>query len=201
MTSIFAGIEDDLRADPDVPVREPAPGAGPADDKGAGLDLSIFGEIALNLRSLADSSKRDQDRKDKLAACIPSDEQISAAGKFPASGNLVLDLGSVPVGRVWQVRRIIVGGTIVTTELAGSAYAFVQGAPPVDLNTLNCVDIWPSFSTGAQGSTYSTHTLWLPERAHLWIVFVGAASGAQCVASAQVEDFDAEAFALTYYSE
>jgi hypothetical protein len=201
MTSIFADAEVDLRADPSVPVREPAPGAGPPDSKGAGLDLSIFGEIALHLKSLADSTQRDQDRRDRLAAAIPSDEQLSVAGVFPASGNLILDLGSVPVGRVWQVRRIILGGTKVTTTGTGTAYAFAQGAAPVDLNTLNAVDIWSSFSTGAQGSTYSTHTLWLPERAHLWIAFVGMASGMQCVASAQVEDFDAEAYASALFTE
>ena len=127
--------------------------------------------------------------------------EIGAGGTVPASGPLVIDLGATPQGRVWQVRRVVMGGPKATDTPAGSAFLYAQGAPPSDLNTSNLVDSFPSFTSGAQGSTYGTHQLWLPPGEHLWVVVSGGDEGDRWVASARIEDYDQAAFAESFYSE
>lgn len=175
-----------------VPPTHPAPGSG------SGLDLSFFASLGVSLGHLADAMTRDQDRKDRLsAALVPQDHQTNRSGTVGASGKLLLDLGSVPVGRVWQVRRIVVGGVTATATPTGSAFVIAQGSPPdlSNLPTSNVVDSFPSFSNGAHGSTYGTHNLFLVAPEHLFVAIVGATTGVQWTASIRVEDFDAD----TYY--
>lgn len=164
---------------------------------GSGIDLSIFGRIAISLETLGEQEKRRQHWRDQ----VPGDEQIGAADMVPSSGTLLLDLGSVPQGRVWQVRRIIVGGALATSTPTGKAFAYAQGAPPSDLATANVVDSWPGFSSGAQGSTYGTHQLFLRQGEHLWIAITGGVASDRWVASARIEDFAEAAFLANYYAE
>jgi len=169
------------------------PGNG---DGQGGLDLSFFITLGATLGTLADGLKADRDRRDSMEP--PGDEQLFGQVTVPASGIGVMDLGSVPLGRVWQVSRIVIGTPKATDTPTGSAFAFRQGAPPNDLNTSNMVDSWPSFASGAQGSTYGTHQLFLRASEHLFIVTSGATSGVRWVASAQVEDWSEANFRSTF---
>lgn len=192
MTSIF----DSMREDPATPralVPLAATEAGPDSDDGGGLGASFFLQLGAQLGDLTTGMQADRDRK----AQRPGDEQLFAAGIAPASGQLSLDLGAVPQGHVWQVRRLIVGGTTVTTSAAGAAYAFATGAPP-DLSLTDCVDI---FLTLPQGDTFGTHQLFLLPGEHLWVVFVGATAAQQYAASARVEDWVEEVFDATYIEQ
>jgi hypothetical protein len=190
MTSIFAGTELGIRDDPSVPVREPAPGAGPPDDKGAGLDLSIFGEIALHLRSLADSADRqDKERQERLAR-LPIFKSLAASGRFPSSGNLGLVFNEKPdLGRMWIVRGISIGGVTWGTTAAGSAELYVTGQPGAvvavnrDLTTL--ADEAPSLPAV---NTYSSTQIVVNGGAYLVVVIVGGSSGQNYAARVQIED-------------
>jgi len=194
VTNIF----DAGRADPMVPVPLTPLAAvdGDADDGSddPGVGLDFFISLGASLGSLTDAIQSDRaDRAKRNKA--PGDEPLFKSGTVPSSGVLHLDLGSVPQGRVWQVRRLIVGGATVTTAAAGSAYAFAQGARPLDLVLTNCVDI---FLTLPQGDTFGTHQLFLLPGEHLWVVFSGATGGQQYTASARVEDWDADTYNSTY---
>jgi hypothetical protein len=191
VTSVF----DTGRGDPSTPVVLSPLAAQGSPDEGSpgGLDLSFFLSLGASLGNLADGMESDRRRRDSQLP--PSDEQLFASGAASAAGTLTLDLGSVPLGRVWQIRRLIVGGVTVTTTAAGTAYAFAQGAPPADLNLTNCVDI---FSSLPQGNTYGTHQLFLTATMHLWIVFASATSGQQYAAAAFVEDWEDSTFRSTY---
>lgn len=199
MTSVFDPTEsawdDRGRGAPFVPTSEVA-AFGSDGTSGGGLDLSVFVSLGAQLGTLADGLAADRDRRNSMEP--PGDEPLFAQGTVPSSGVLVMDLGSVPLGRVWQVRRIVIGGPQATDTPTGVAFAFRQGAPPADLNTSNVVDSWPSFSTGAQGSTYGTHQLFLRASEHLYVVTSGAVSGVCWVASAQVEDWAEDAFASSF---
>jgi len=191
MTSVFEGSGTRY-----VPVTQSplaAAEGGPDAPASGGLDLSFFIGMSASLGRLADGLERDLDRRASMTP--PGNEQLFASGVVPSSGVLSLDLGSVPQGHVWQVRRLIVGGVAVTTSAAGSAYAFARGAPPADLALTDCVDI---FLTLPQGNTYGTHQLFLLPGEHLFVVFSGASSGQQYAASARVEDWTETAFASTY---
>jgi hypothetical protein len=195
MTSVFG---DFGRSDPAMPVPHTPRAAAlgdPSDDEanGGGLDFSFFVSLGASIDTLTESMREDRERRAKMIP--PSNEPLFSAGKVPSSGVLILDLGSVPLGRVWQVRRLIVGGVAVTTAAAGVAYAFAQGAPPSDLNLTNCVDIFASLP---QGNTYGTHQLFLLGSEHLYVVFSGATAGQQYAAAARVEDWDDATFRSTF---
>ncbi len=194
MTSVFDDLGDRGRAAPAVPFPHIAvPGS---EDNGGGLDLSVFVSLGATLGTLADGLAADRHHRESMEP--PGDEPLFAQGVVPSSGILVMDLGSVPLGRVWQVRRIVIGGPQAIDTPAGVAFAFRQGAPPSDLNTSNVVDSWPSFSDGAQGSTYGTHQLWLLASEHLYVVTSGATNGDRWVASAQVEDWSEATFRSSF---
>lgn len=195
MTSVFDDLGDVGRSAPIAPVPERA-AAGIDDGGGGGVDLSVFVSLGAQIGTLADGLAKDRERRD--SAETPGDEPLFSAGVVPASGVLVMDLGSVPLGRVWQIRRIVVGGPQAIATPTGAAFAFRQGAPPSDLNTSNMVDSWPSFATGAQGSTYGTHQLFLRASEHLFVVTTGATAGARWVASAQVEDWSEASFRSSF---
>jgi hypothetical protein len=187
------------REDPMVPVAlTPLAAQDGIDDDGSddgsddspGVGLDFFISLGAKIGSLADAI--DSDRADRRRQA-PGDAWLQQSGTAGSSGIVVLDMGSVPQGRVWDIRRMVVGGAKVTSSPAGSAYAFVQGAPPTDLSITNCVDI---FLTLPQGDTYGTHQLFMTRGEHLWVVFSGAANGTQYAASARIEDW-AE---TTYYS-
>jgi hypothetical protein len=195
MTSVF----DEMRADPAAPVAltpQAAQDGDPASGDGSGFDFTIFVNLGAQLGSLAAGMKADRDRR--AAMVPPSNEQLQANGVVPASGILFLDLGSVPQGRVWQVRRIVIGGPKATDTPAGSAFLYKQGAAPVDFNTPGIVDSFPSFSTGAQGNTYGTHQLFGLPGVHLWVAITGATQHQQFTAAADVEDWDEESFESTF---
>lgn len=164
------------------------------DGSGPGVNLDFFVQLGASIGSLADSINADRaDRKSRQKA--PGNEQIFKSGVVPASGVLHLDLGSVPLGHVWQVRRVIAGGATVTTAATGAAYLFAQGARPLDLNLTNCVDI---FATLPRGDTFGTHQLYLLGSEHLWVVFVGATPNQQYTCSARVEDWDEDSYNSTF---
>ena len=194
MTSVF----DDQRADPDSPVAlspRAAQDGGP-DSEGGGLGVDFWISLGASLGSLVNDMRADRDAAANSAPDMPADVPLYDVGTVPAGKTTVtLDLGAVPQGRVWQVRRMIVGGTTVTTTAAGSAYLFARGAPPADLALSDCVDI---FSTLPQGNTYGTHQLYLLPGEHLWVVFTGATAAQQYAAAARVEEWSQDTFAATF---
>jgi hypothetical protein len=198
MTSVFESLGDTGRGAPMAPTHHVPQAAthGAPEESPGGLDLSVFVALGAQLGTLTDGLQADRARRESMQP--PSNEQLFKSGVVPASGVLTLDLGSVPLGRVWQVRRLIVGGVKVTTSAAGEAYAFAQGAPPTDLATTDCVDI---FSSLPQGNTYGTHQLFLLASEHLWVVFSGASADQQYAASARVEDWAEAAYQSTFASE
>lgn len=161
---------------------------------GAGFDFSFLVGLGASLGTLADGLAQDRAER-RAREKPPGDNQIFRADVVPSSGVLTLDLGSVPLGHVWQVRRLVVGGVKVTTTAAGSAYAFAQGAPPTDLALTDCVDM---FLTLPQGNTYGTHQLFLLGGEHLYVVFSGATAAQQYAASARVEDWEDTTFRSTF---
>ena len=186
MTNIFDG-----RDDPASPVTL-SPRAA-ADGGGAGLDASFFLSLGASVGTLTDEIRADRHRREAMLP--PSDESLFASGVCPSSGTLTLALGSVPQGRVWQVRRVVAGGATVTTTAAGKAWVFAQGAPPNDLNLTNWKD---GFTTLPLGNTYGTHQFYMLASAHLWVVFTGATSTQQYTAAADVEDWEATNFRSTF---
>lgn len=168
------------------------PHSGGAAPEGAGLNFGVFAELAVRLGSLAskmDASMREWDRHTRSQ---PGDHQTARAGAYPSSGNLLLDLGHPDEGLYWQVRRLVVGGSDITTQPNGTAWVVVQGSPPnaagSNVNLAQVAD----FTTEQfpQRAFYGTHQLVVDATEHLYVVITGGSSGTVYVASAKYEVFD-----------
>jgi hypothetical protein len=194
MTSVF---DDTGRADPRGPVTltpRAAEDGGPVEpDDGAGFDFSVFLSMDASLGRLADGLAAERMRRDSQEP--PSNPRLYAAGTVPASGTMILDLGSVPRGFVWQVRRVGAGGIAATTVAAGKAYVFAQGTAPRDLVLGDCEWI---FAALPDIKTWSTHQLFLLGGDHLFVAFVGATPAQQYTASARVEQWDDATYRSTF---
>ena len=189
--------------DPDIDPGEAQPVSGKLyEQERGGLNLGIFADLALQIGHLASNMKREQDRRDRDAASIPADYQNAAGGVYPASGTLVLNLGSPDLGSFWNVRRIIVGGSDITSTPAGAAWVFVQGSPPnqagANPSIAQVADIVGQSgnavpTTFPQRSTYATHVLSVDATEYLYVVITGGTAGTQYVASAKLEVYDLSA--------
>jgi len=191
MTNIFTDTQRAAVEHPSALTPRAAQEGGPdadAGDGGAGVDFFI--NLGIQIGNLANAIQADRDERESRIP--PTSEPAFTAGVVNDNGDpLILDLGSVPLGRIWQVRRTIVGGPDVTQAVDGSAYWFRQGTAPTDFNVTNCVDI---FSDLPRGNTYGAQELFMIATEHLWAVVVGGDAGQQYIASAFVEDWDYSMF-------
>jgi hypothetical protein len=193
MTNAFTDEHRNPPASP-VALTPRAAVGGPDSEGGGGIGVDFWLKLGATLGTLAENAQAEREQRE-TKELPPSNEVIFRAGTFPTSGNLILDLGSVPLGRVWQVRRIVVGGVSVIQPAAGAAYMFAQGAAPSDLNITNCVDI---FATLPRGNTYGTHQLFLLATEHLYVVVTGGTPGQQYGAASRVEDWHFGAFTSSF---
>jgi hypothetical protein len=180
----------------DVPAGLPLPDHDPVSGKlnepGGGFNLGIFADLALQIGGLATQVKRHQDRLERIARSLPSDYQYAVPGIYPASGSLALDLGSPAVGTFWNVRRIIVGGSDITTEPDGVAWVFVQGSNPIAAGANPSIAQAADLTVNAlpQRSFYGTHQLVVYPPEHLWVIITSGTAATQYVASMKVEEYD-----------
>ena len=164
-------------------------------DSTSGVGLGIFADLALHIGNLGKQVQRMQDRYDQIAASIPADYQNAAAAAYPASGTLALDLGVPAQGTFWEVRRLIIGGSDITTSPAGTGWVFVQGSQPNAAGTNPSIAQAADQTTGTlpQKAFYGTHELVVNPGEHLWVIITGGTSGVQYVASFKAEVFDLSA--------
>jgi len=172
--------------------------AGPAPDNGrhggGGVELGVWADLAVKIGGLCDRMDRQQAYWDRVAASWPGDYQTAAVGVYPSSGTLALDLGGPALGTEWDVRRIVVGGQVITDAPAGVGWVFVQGSPP------NAGGATPSVAQAAdvtanslpQRAFYGTHELVAGAGEHVWVVIVGGTAGAAYSASVKAEVFDTD---------
>lgn len=145
-------------------------------------------DLAAQVGNLAQQVQRQQDRLDELARNTPGDPTLTAAAISAASGALSIRIGGPQLGRVWQIRRLMVGGTQVTSTVAGTVYVFrAPNDPSNDLATANLIDI--ASLPMPQPAFYGTHQAILHHGDHVWFYINNPTATTQYVVSMQVEDW------------
>lgn len=179
--------------DPDLGTPPHGPVDGKVDEpEGRGLDLGVFADLAVHLGGLASSLRREQDRRDQEARSIPADYQVAQAGLYPASGSLLLNLGSPDIGESWQVRRLIIGGADITSTPAGIGWVLVQGSPPNANGANPPISQVADFTSGTlpQKAFYGTHEFYVDATEYVYVVITGGTAGVQYTASLKAEVFE-----------
>lgn len=161
--------------------------------QGSGFGLGAIAQLAISVGRLCDRIDRQQKRWEQYERSVPADYQNAKALTYSTAAGTVnaMSLGRPELGQWWQVRRIIVGGSDITTAPAGTAWVFVQGSNPgasgANPNVAQAADV--TTGTFPQRAFYGTHQLVVTQNEHLWIVITGGTNNTQYVASAKYEVF------------
>lgn len=139
-------IHEGPRRDPDDAIVTGTGGDTPDTrslDERLASGLKVWADVGLRLgQSLDAQADRHQKAIDRLQRMTPVDYQVSVYGVYASPGPLILNLGSPDLGTVWEVESVIVGGSEVTTSVAGTAGLYVTAVPTVQgLGLSNAVDV------------------------------------------------------------
>ena len=120
---------------------------------------------------------------------------LSGSAMSEATGNLVISLGGPSYGRLWQLRRLSVGGGLWTDTVAGQALIVVtsstsSGTPPL-------TDIADQAATLPNIATYSTRQVVLRHPNRLFVVFVAPTATTQYAVGGAVTDYPDRRVRLT----
>jgi len=97
-------------------------------DIGAKLHIAI-GDLTEELRSQREREMAKQRAKQRL---MPIDVPLIGSTVSPGSGTAYIGLGKPNQGFLWEVRSLIIGGALISSTPAGTAYFLV--GPPQGLN-------------------------------------------------------------------
>lgn len=182
----------DLEPDVGTPAHDPVDGKIQENHGGGGVSLGIFADLAFSIGNLVQRIDRQQELFDRAVKRIPADYPISAAGVYPSSGNLLLSLGSPDLGQLWVLRRLIIGGSDITTTPAGTGWLFVSGSPPNQNGANSPTSQLVDFTSGTlpQKAFYGTHEVVVDATQYVYVVVTSGTNGTQYVATGMVEVFD-----------
>lgn len=164
---------------------------------GAGLSIGeasvgTLVDLKLSIDGMCDQVKRLHERYEALEKRYqfagPVQLQLRTSVVSPGSGNAAFGLGGPKVGRLWEIRRLLIGGALWSSTVAGTAEIYVTSAPASQaLNSRNLADMVDQ----ASGTTpplpskafYSSGQLILRFPQELHIVLVSPTASTQYVAS------------------
>jgi hypothetical protein len=149
-------------------------------DPGAGLSVDAALNLSLSLGRLADEMAADREQRKldnrRRQRLMPTDRPQVASGVAATGANLFLFLSGPDLGFFWEVRNIVVGGTLITSAPAGTAYVMIgPGGAGSDLSLFNMRD--NAILAFPQVAYYGTRQLIVNQNQDLWVVIVGGTNG------------------------
>jgi len=149
--------------------------------------LELWASIGIGIgKSLDDFREELRRTRINLQKNTPVNYMGIAAGVYPASGNLILNLGSPDAGTFWEVRHITIGGNDVNVVAAGTAGVYVSGTTVQSGGILSNRDYTGYLPNVAY---YGTHQFVVANQEWLLVVIFGGTPGQQYAANAHLEIF------------
>jgi hypothetical protein len=105
-----------------------------------------------------------------------------------ASGNLVIGCGGPAYGRLWEVKRLTVGGVTWGTSVNGSLL-IVVGSAPDGLTNPPLPDVVNEAASVPNVTFYSTRQLVVRHPNHLFVVILTPSATTQYAVGGQASDF------------
>ena len=149
-----------------------------------GFDIRAAFGLALKIGDQLTASLEQQKRLwRKLNADTPIMHRPAVSGVCPTpTASFVLDLGTPSHGTFWEVRKVVIGGSDVTTTAAGSAGLYLSGAPSVNGAGLSNVEDYAAALPNV--GYYGTGALYVKPNEHLFVVIYGGTAGQTYIANA-----------------
>jgi hypothetical protein len=144
-------------------------------EAGAGVEL---GDVSLGAVAALGASVDSLTKHMRNVAKIEEeyqfgvrDNQIRKSVTSPSSGNFSIGLGGPAFGREWQLRRLVIGGALWSSVVAGSAI-LVIGSVPAGEMTPPLPDIVDDSASLPNAAFYSTRQVVLRHPNHLYVVIL-----------------------------
>lgn len=181
-----------------APVPAPRYGGSAASPAPTGFEFAV--ELGAKIGDLTSEIRAERQRDAQLSANrIPVDAPLGDSGSAPASGNLVLDLGTPPAGKVWLLRRIVVGAANISEAATGKGWVFVTSQPGTLIGlqtpTTEAVDV---ISALPAVLFYSNRQVVVKALSHVYVVINGGTSGQVITAYGSAESYNEAAYREVY---
>lgn len=169
---------------------------------GAGVDAEVdlgplvfelMGGIKASLDSLTKAIKRTRDIEDAYQFGAV-EVMLRSAAVSGSSGSLILGLGGPPYGRLWEVKRLTVGGALWTSTVAGQAIVVVSPASGQLTPTL--ADVADQAGSLPSVAYYSTRQLVVRHPNHLYVVILTPTATTQYAVGGTATNFPDKRLAL-----
>jgi hypothetical protein len=160
------------------------------------LDVSVAAELTASLDGLGSSLGRlnkNLERAQQAFDHAPSATPIAGQGATGTSGACMINCGGPNLGRIWQVRNLVLGGAGLT---AGIAYIYALGAPPLTtpLQIAGMKDTITFATFPVRSTFYSTRQFVVLPLEQLFVVVTGATHTKTVHVTGQAEDYDFAAY-------
>jgi hypothetical protein len=158
-----------------------------------GLLATVGFQISAGLGSLRDEMRKMRADLQRSRAQVPKDRREvfypfnTPNSQYPAAGNLILAIDGPQLGELWEVRQIIVGGSIVTQTPNGTAYVLTGIGITPDLSLAAARDV--SLTPFPVKGFYSTGVFKLRPQEGIFIVITGGTPGVTYAAYTDVQVF------------
>ena len=115
---------------------------------------------------------------------------IRKAATSAASGSLIVGCGGPAYGRLWEVKRLTVGGQLWTTSVNGTAIVAMGSTPDGQAAlTPPLSDIVDNASSLPSIAFYSTRQITVRHPNHLFVVILSPSATTQYVVGGQATDY------------
>lgn len=137
-----------------------------------GVELDITASLSASLDGVAEAQRNQNQLLKRIQEALthtPIDVPIAKSGVIAAGSPLIFSCGHPSRGRLWEVRRLTVGGT----NKAGKAYFYVTSVTPATTFTktaITAVHLVDLSSTWPNKAFYGTRQLVVKPEEHLWCV-------------------------------
>lgn len=164
---------------------------GPLDDIRSGIKAFLDVGISIG-KSVDQQTANVRALLQRLEFNTPIDYAVSASGVFPASGNLVLNLGTPDQGTYWEVESCAVGGLDQNITAAGSAGLYVSGYLPLSGTsaTPGMTALCDQAKTFPNVGFYGGRDIVVNDQEYFFLIVFGGTVGQQYAANASVSVFN-----------
>ena len=166
--------------------------SGPLDEIRNGI--KAFLDVGIQIGQSVD---RHQESIRTLLARLEKNTPVVApriaSGVYPASGNLILNMGSPDQGTYWEVQSVAVGGTDYNVTAAGSAALYVCGFLPTPTNSPGITSMVDYAPTLPNAAFYGGKDIVVNDQEYLALILFSGTSSQTYAANAKVAVFNVAA--------
>lgn len=177
-----------------LPPDDDEPAQSPLDKLTSGIEAFLQVGITLG-KHLDEQDRRHRELMSRLQRGTPVDYGAGSSGAFPASGALLLPLGTPDQGCRWEVTNVVVGGTDLNVAAVGTAGLYVGALQPTNNQTApGGITVAADYASSLPNvGFYGTRQLVVNDQEYIFLIVFGGTVGQVYAASMSATVFNVAA--------